>query len=123
MNVIKSTRGISMESIEIKYPGLLLEINKLVKNDKISLIEKIWLYQNNLSDVPVCLNEECNNPVRFKKFCMGYRTYCSRKCACQHTHKNEEVKKSRIRGIDKSNKDLEIRKIMTEKANGTKSEF
>lgn len=123
MEKIKSTKGISIKSIEIKYPGLLLEINKLIKKDEISLIEKIWLYQNNLSDIPTCLNEECNNPVKFKKFCMGYRTYCSRKCACQHTHKNKEVKKLRIRGIGKSNKDPEIRKLMTEKANNTKSKF
>lgn len=123
MEQIKSTRGISIESIEVKYPGLLLEINKLVKNDDISLIEKIWLYQNNLSDVPKCLNEECINPVKFKKFCIGYGKYCSKKCACQHTHKNEDIRKLRIRGIKKSNKDPEIRKVMTERANDTKSEF
>jgi len=121
---IKSTRGLSEETIREKFPDIIKEIENFLEEDcGVSLKEKIWLYQNGLKNVPKCGNDECLNNVGFIKFSAGYRKYCSKKCAALQSHKSEEVRKSRIHGIESSNKNPELRRLMTERANRTKGEF
>ena len=55
---------------------LLIENNC---QDEISFIEKIWLYVNDLNDIPKCI--VCGNNCKFQgKLKLGYSTYCSPNC-------------------------------------------
>ena len=42
--------------------------------------EKVYLYVNKISYIPVCKNPECNNSVKYRNSTLGYREYCSTKC-------------------------------------------
>lgn len=120
--VFKTTRGLTESKLKDEHPSYYEGMDKFIKeDDELTLSEKIWLYQNGFSEKPKCLN--CDNKVSFIKFYKGYRKYCSKKCSAQHTHKNSDVKKSRLAEIRKCNADKEIRSDMTRKANLTKSRF
>src|SRR6478735_8365923 len=95
-----------------------LEYLKNVYGD-ISIQEKIWLYQNNLSEYPKCLYNDCNNPVKFIKFSRGYQKYCCKKCSALNTNQDILIKEKRLKGIEKCNLDKDIRKEMTFKMKET----
>jgi hypothetical protein len=42
--------------------------------------EKVYLVINNLTEIPICKNPNCDNKVKFKNSNIGYSTYCSNKC-------------------------------------------
>jgi hypothetical protein len=123
MEKFKTTRGLTYDSVKSKYPEYFDEIHRFISMDDISISERIWLFQNGLYKIPSCTNESCVNDVLFIKFSRGYRKYCSRKCAAIDTHKNEDIKTSRINKMLESNYDSDRRISMTEKANLTKSNF
>ena len=121
MEKFKTTVGLSDKVLKERFPEYYYKMIDFVKEDGISLSERMWLYQNNLSEAPKCGN--CEEKVAFIKFYKGYRKYCSRKCAVTDTHKNEEVSKSRISKMRECNFDSEKRKEMTRKSSETKSAF
>ncbi len=60
------------------------DYNKIVEyskkfNEDISWGEKLYLYLNNLSKIPCCLN--CGESVEFFNFRAGYREFCSGSCS------------------------------------------
>lgn len=70
----------SERSFRKHYPefcNYLLNKYKGVSWNKFS--ELLYLYFNNLKDIPKC--PVCGNPVKFISFSKGYYTYCSNKCA------------------------------------------
>lgn len=118
----KTTNKVTEKLLKNKYPVYYEKIMTLVKEDNISISERIFLYQNGLFEAPKC--KFCNlNKVAFIKFYKGYATYCSRSCAAKSTHLDPEVKRKRISSIQICNTDPEIRKRMTERANLTKLNF
>jgi hypothetical protein len=118
----KTTNGVSDKFLRENHKEYYDNLFVFVKEENISLSERIYLYQNNLSEKPKC--QYCKeNKTNFIKFYKGYTKYCSRKCAATMTAQNPEVKSKRLSGLEKSNNDPELRKEMTEKANKTKSEF
>jgi len=117
----KTTTGITEKFLKNKYPEYLELIFEKVKESEISISERIWLYQNNMSEKPKCLN--CDNKVKFIKFYKGYRKFCSKRCSTLYSNKDEDVKKSRTNKMLSMNYDAEARLKMTEKANLTKSKF
>ncbi len=42
--------------------------------------EKLYCYINELTDVPTCVNPDCNNKVHFNTYSKGYYQYCSILC-------------------------------------------
>ena len=66
----------------------------------------------------------CNNKkLIFRNLTVGYRKFCSKKCSAEYSHKDSNIKEKRIKNMLKCNYDLEIRKLMTLKANETKKLF
>lgn len=117
-------KGLSDDNIRKKFPDLIREIDCYLDKDcEANLKEKIWLYLNKLKNIPLCGNDGCGNLVKFIKFSQGFRKYCSKKCSAIQSNKDDYIRKSRIVGFEKSNKDSELRKLMTQKANRTKEEF
>jgi hypothetical protein len=117
-----TTNGISEKWLKNNHKEYYDNINDIVTEENISLSERIYLYQNGLTERPKC--ENCKiEKVNFTKFYKGYRKYCSRKCAALDTHKNVEIKAKRVEALTKSNNDVELRKEMTERANITKGQF
>lgn len=43
--------------------------------------EKVFLCKNNLIKIPICLNEKCEKTTKFINSTLGYKSYCSLKCA------------------------------------------
>jgi hypothetical protein len=117
----ETTSNLTENFLSKKYPEYYSEMIKFVKEENISLSEKIWLFQNNLQEKPLCGN--CQNKTKFIKFSEGYYKFCSRKCSAIHSHKNKEVKDKRISKMLEYNLDKEKKLLMTEKANLTKSTF
>ncbi len=114
------TKGLEERLIN-NYPDYYKEIFKYVEEDNITISERIWLFQHNLKETPKCQN--CDKKVKFIKFYKGYRKYCSRKCAAEHTNKDEIIKNKRIKNMILCNYDDNKRKSMTLLANKTKSQF
>ena len=119
--VFNSSKNLTEKILKEKYPDYYKEMIDFIINDELPISEKIWLFQNNLNDVPECLN--CSNKVKFIKFYKGYRKYCSKSCSAKHTHSDINIKKSRVDRMISCNYDTDLRKRMTEKANDTKSKF
>lgn len=46
-------------------------------------IESIYCYNNDITTQPICL--ECGNPVKFVQYDIGYRQFCSVKCASNNS--------------------------------------
>jgi len=119
---IKNMRGIT-ENYLIKNNFIFYtEIFKINIDDDITLSERIWLYKNELNILPVCPNCK-KNKLKFRNLNLGYRKFCSKKCSAEHSHKNDNIKQSRIKNMLKCNFDTEYRKTMTEKSILTKSLF
>ena len=117
----KTSNGISDKFLKNNYPEYYDNIFILVNESEISLSERIYLYQNKLTERPKCAN--CTNKVKFIKFYKGYRRFCSSSCSATHTHKDPEVKKKRILSIIESNNDPSKRIVMTNKSCATKKGF
>jgi hypothetical protein len=117
----KSTLNQTDKSLSKKYPEFYSDMIKFVKEDNISLSEKIWLFQNEMEIAPSCLN--CENRVKFIKFSKGYNKFCSKKCSAIYSHKNLEIKNKRITKMIECNYNKELKKEMTKKSNSTKSNF
>jgi hypothetical protein len=112
-----TTKNLTIRMVEREWPELFVELNKYPID--YSLSEKIWLYQNKLNARPNCLG--CDKEVGFTKFYKGYNKFCSKNCAAAYSHKNEGIKEKRLVGFINSNKNNEIRKEMTIRANITKA--
>lgn len=117
----KTTSNLTENFLLKKYPDYYWEMIKFLKEENISLSEKIWLFQNNLQEKPTCIN--CQNKTKFIKFSKGFYKFCSRRCSAIHSHKNLEVKEKRISKMMEYNYDKEKKLLMTKKANLTKSKF
>lgn len=58
----------------------VLEYCKDIKD--ISYKQKLWHYQNQVSNLVLCANNDCNNLVKFKgRWTLGYYKYCCQKCS------------------------------------------
>ena len=119
--IFNTTNGISDNFLKNNHPEYYKTIFDFVKEENISISERIYLYQNSLEEKPKC--KICNNKVRFIKFYKGYNKYCSKKCSSIDTHKNKEIKYKRTKHLIERNNDPICRKDMTDKANKTKKEF
>lgn len=117
----KTTKGISDNFLRTNHIDYYNDMNSFILEDGLSLSEKIWLYQNKLRERPKCLN--CCNKVNFIKFYKGYRKFCCRRCSTISSHKNQEIKESRVKNMIDCNNDIETRLNMTIKSNETKRKF
>jgi len=62
-------------------------------NSDISFKEKVYIFINNLTEVPICKN--CGVKLKFKKSLReGYGSYCSIKCTNQHEEHKNNVKET-----------------------------
>jgi hypothetical protein len=120
-----TTKNITDAFLIKKHPEYYNALISYLDGDLLDLpiSQRIWLFQNKRKSIPKCLNSDCINDVKFTKFYKGYNKYCSKKCSANHTHKDINVKNSRIKKMLESNNDIEIRKSMTIKANLTKENF
>ena len=74
------------------YPDLYENIIQNTNWD-ISFVEKIYLYINNLTEPPKCLN--CNKSVNFKgTLKKGYNKFCSINCLNSSNYHKEKIKKT-----------------------------
>ena len=123
MNIpfFKTTANITDKFLIKNYPDYYYILFNSIKEINIPISERIYLYQNNLTEKPCCLN--CNNKVKFKKFYIGYAKYCSKKCAATHTHQNTDIKEKRIKALSDSNSNIDIRNEMTRNMKISKSLF
>lgn len=64
--------------IKKHYPNDYVLIDELDMSDNWS--EKLYLYVNNISEIPKCAYSECNNNANFKGYSKGYTSYCSIQC-------------------------------------------
>jgi len=120
-----STKNITERFLKNKHPEYYSSLISYLDDSlsDIGISEKIYLFQNKYKTVPICTNDTCTNTVKFTKFYKGYNKYCSKKCSANHTHKNINVKNSRVKNMLMCNDDIDIRKSMTAKANLTKEKF
>ena len=118
--ILTTTKNITENYLKNNHIDYYNEMMDFIEDD-LPLSERIWLFQNGLKNRPICLN--CDNEVKFIKFYIGYRKYCSKSCSAKHTHKDDKVKKSRTSKMKSCNYDVDIRREMTIKANKTKKEF
>jgi hypothetical protein len=119
--MFKTTNRLTEKKLKRDHKEFYDEMIEFVKEEDISLSEYVWLFQNGFSKTPSCKN--CETKVKFIKFSQGYRKYCSKKCAAEHTHKDDKIKESRIKKMSLCNYDKDLRNLMTEKANSTKEGF
>jgi hypothetical protein len=119
--VFTTTNGLSDGFLKKNHPEYYDDIFLFVKEENISLSERIYLYQNNLEEKPKC--KLCDNKVKFIKFYKGYNKYCSRRCSAIDTHRNDVVKNKRTNHLIEKNMDPNFREYITKKSNQTKSEF
>ena len=117
----KNFANITEDFIKNNYPEYYNELFSFVKENNIKISERVYLFQNNMINKPKCIN--CDNNVNFIKFSIGYRNFCSKKCAALYTHKNPEIKEKRIKSLFVSNNNPDIRKNMTNKLINTISEY
>lgn len=76
------TRETLLSKNEPEIYKLLNEYVVLHELSDLSFKEKIYLFINNLTSKPKCLNEGCNKDVKFKNTLKkGYSKFCSLKCA------------------------------------------
>lgn len=95
-----------------------LNMMEFVKED-VKLSERMWLFQNGLSEKPICLN--CDEKVNFIKFSLGYRKFCSKKCSAEYSNKNDDIKRKRVSKIIEYNNNPILKREITEKSNRTKN--
>ena len=111
--IFLDTKNLTWNVLKNKYLIFYEKMIEYIGSEKYKISEMIWLYQNRYNKPPTCGNNICNNGVKFIKFYKGYNKYCSKKCSAVDTHRNDEIKKKRLKGIEKSNKDIPTRKSMT----------
>ena len=115
---IKNMIGITENYLIKKYPNFYYNLYNTIKIDNIKLSEKLWLYKNELNSVPICPN--CGNKLKYRNLNIGYRKYCSKKCAAEYSHRDPIIKAKRISNMLECNFDSNIRLSMTQKSNNTK---
>lgn len=72
----------------LNYPKELSIINYFSKNiPNTSLTERIYLFKNNLKEVPKCLN--CNKKTHFNHSCMRYTKFCDSPACNNNTSAGE----------------------------------
>lgn len=78
----------------------------------ISIQEKIWLYMNNLKDIPLC--PVCGNKVKFKSLACGYKSACSKACSNKNPNKIQKTKDNNIEkyGVSSPVKTKEVQEKM-----------
>ena len=83
METFKKATRLTEKKLKRDYKEFYDRMIEFVEEDNITISESIWLFQNKIPKTPNCKN--CNTKVKFIKFSQGYRKYCSKKCAAQHT--------------------------------------
>jgi len=63
--------------------------------DRLSFKEKVYLFVNNMNNVPTC--KECGRIVKFLNKTLGYRTFCSTRCSTLNIDTKEKLKKSSLK--------------------------
>ena len=71
-------------------------ISYSIKNDFIDLLfkEKVYLCINNIKEIPICNNENCNNKVSFRNSTLGYYEFCCNNCVSSSKIVKDRVKKT-----------------------------
>ena len=87
------------------------ELYKLIDEIKfdISFKEKMFLYANSISELPVC--KICGNNVKFIDMKNGFRKYCSKKCMQMDSSVKDKRKNTNITkyGVDNPSKSKKIK--------------
>lgn len=80
--------------------------NQVINIDGNSLQEKAYKWIKNISESPICRNENCNNSVKYVNYSTGYREYCSIICSSTSAIKIADVKKTCLEkfGVDNVSK-------------------
>lgn len=102
------------------HPDLYIQIENNYK-DNISFIEKIWLYINNMNEIPKC--PICGKNTKFDgKLSRGYRTYCSIQCVNKSKSVFEKRKKSMIKnfGVEHT---FQSKSLMEKSANTVQNKY
>jgi hypothetical protein len=90
--------------ISKNYPQVFYFIDNL----KIGLSwkEKLFIYQNNIDNIPNCY---CGNSVSFISFTKGYREFCSKKCAANSKDISDKKKRTCLSkyGVDNPMKNID----------------
>lgn len=80
-----------------EYHYLISHFNTL-NLDHISFKEKVYLFRNNQTSIPLCKKLGCNNPTNFKNNKDGYYEYCNISCVSR----DPSIKKiKRLKSIEK----------------------
>ena len=117
--IFKTTNGVTEKWLKTNHIDYYNIIINYVKEEEISISERIFLYQNKLTEKPKCLN--CDNKVNFIKFYRGYRKFCSKKCSAIYTHRDSVVKEKRIKKLLECN--FIMKDEMVKKSIETKKSF
>ena len=104
---VESLKTFSSKKILYKFPFLLDEFSKLEK--QIPINQFIYLYCNNITDIPCC--KTCYNEVKFVSYKFGYRDYCSNKCVSLNIEVCDRKKKTNLEkyGVDNPSKSVIIK--------------
>lgn len=98
------------KTIKKYYPNIHDSIIKENIDKNIKWNNKLYNYVYNVKDQPKCLH--CNsNETKFVNFKVGYRDYCSLKCASIADETTEKKKKTNLKkyGVDSYTKTSEFK--------------
>jgi hypothetical protein len=73
-------------SIKKYFPGIYEEIKDNYKT-------KLYMLLQDVKEIPMCKNPECNNRVKLKNIGAGFRKYCCNKCIGQYQKIDDEFAK------------------------------
>jgi len=91
-NIILSNNKINPSYNKIITPTIIEQIVGVTSFLPItaSITERLYCILNNIDILPLCLT--CNNKVIFVDSSVGYRKFCSKKCAARHPSVNQKRK-------------------------------
>ena len=95
--------------IKKNYPEFFEYLNSNYKECS-SISEKLYLWRNNISEIPKCLN--CGKKCRYNGIGRGYSDYCSIKCSNSHQLKKEKAEQTNLKKYGETNpmKNKDVRK-------------
>ena len=101
----------SKESVlKKKYTNIYKMINDFINenniDESIKFTEKIYLFINNVTEIPKCLN--CNKTVKFNNRNAGYHKTCSNSCSSTLSHDKGVQTLIETRGVDHPSKLPEV---------------
>ena len=107
---INSAKITSMLKNDDKNIGIINDHVKFLNSDA-TMAEKIYCILNDITKPKLCLNEKCNNHVKFKTPKYGYRDFCSTSCSstAETTIKKSKETNKQKYGVDSYTKTKEFK--------------